>query len=552
MAKTFGIDLSGDRLIAIAEEMVDSHNYIGALKMLNKNAEIRFNDEDSYMLYAEIFDDLGLYEKCVNGWFRYMDVASPLDMSDCYEGLAVSFMNLGNEHFSAFYYNKLLFESDELDPDMREDILNDFLATDENPLKFAYPPALADCSDIINTGVKHMKAGEFDLAAEKFGEVDEGNRGYISARNYIAMCKIIADKADEAEQECLNILKKHPDNVQALTTLAAVKTEAGKAEEALQLAEKLISLDIRDPDEIYKIATVCCENKLHADAYKMFCKLPADFAYDLTVMYFKAVAAFNCGKYKESFDTFDKIVTVYPNAVTARYYYNSAREMHACGKVSELSYYYRLPQELRESSLKMLAAYMRLPKSAAKKLTGELDLSDCILWCFDEGEDRGGSELQSLAAQVAVKARYDRIVREILLDAFIADKLKFDILISLGERNAFNCFGIVICNVYKRVTTQPLDIGKIKRRNFVRAYARLVAHFSILDDRHGAKFAEAAEKIYSALEADDRLSASNDIDALCAAIYIKSGVREEVISGEKVYSFFDVSEKRVKKITGEL
>ena len=54
------IDLSGDRLIGIAADMVDNHNYIGALKMLNKNAEISGNDEDSYMLYAEIFDDLGL------------------------------------------------------------------------------------------------------------------------------------------------------------------------------------------------------------------------------------------------------------------------------------------------------------------------------------------------------------------------------------------------------------------------------------------------------------------------------------------------------------
>ena len=46
-------------------------------------------------------------------------------------------MNLGDRHFSAFYYNKLLFESDDMDAETREQIVDDFLSTEENPLKFA-------------------------------------------------------------------------------------------------------------------------------------------------------------------------------------------------------------------------------------------------------------------------------------------------------------------------------------------------------------------------------------------------------------------------------
>ena len=83
MAKISKIDLTDDRLISIAADLVDKHNYISALKMLNKNAEISGNDEDELMLYAEIYDDLGLYEKCINGWFKYMDEAGFSDMTDC-------------------------------------------------------------------------------------------------------------------------------------------------------------------------------------------------------------------------------------------------------------------------------------------------------------------------------------------------------------------------------------------------------------------------------------------------------------------------------------
>lgn len=552
MGKIDKIDLGGDRLISLAADLVDSHNYIDALKMLNKNAEINGNDDDSLMLYAEIFDDMGLYEKCVNGWFKYVDEADFADMSDCYEGLAVSYMNLGNEHYSAYYYNKLLAESDDVDREMREEILREFVSAEENPLKFSYPPALEDCTAYITDGIAHMKAGEYDLAIEEFEKVSDGNPKYLSARNYVAMCKIISDRCEEAEQECLAVLEKYPDDVQALTTLAAVKTEAGKREEALALAQKLLNLELTDPENIYKIATVCCENKLHAEAYGLFKKLSGELGYDLNIMYFKAVAAFNCGKYEESFKIFDGLCTVYPEAVTARYYYRKARGMKESGDVSELSYFYRLPNDVRESSLKVLAAYLRLSNGAAKKLAAEVDLSECVKWCFDETEGYGGSELQLLAAQVAVKAGLDGIVRDVLLDAFADDRLKLDVLISLAERNDFDCFGVVICHIYKRITTAALDLGRLKRKYFVQAYARLVAHFSVLDDEHGMYFAEAAEKLYSKLAKEGRLDLVKDAEVLTAAIYCLSGVNAAGIEGDKIYSFFAVGEEQIKNLLGEL
>lgn len=545
MGKTLEFDLSDDRLIGLASDLVDGHNYISALKMLNKNQVLYGNDEDSLALYAEIFDDIGLFEKCVNGWFRYMDIAVGEDMAECYEGLAVSFMNLGNEHFSAYYYNKLLMETDDIDAESREEILKDFLSAEENPLKFVYPPALADCSGIFSDGIEKMKEGNFDAAVEAFENIAEGNEKYLNARNYIAMCKIIADKREEAEQECLNVLKKNPDNVQALTTLAAVKTESEKYDEAVELAKRLLSLDITQSEDLYKIATVCCENKMHKEAYETFCKLPSEYDYDLNVMYFKAVSAFNYGNLEDSFNIFDNLVTVYPEAVTAKYYYKLARGLAERGEKTELSYFYRLPNDLRESSLKVLTAYMRLSKTNAKKLADEVDLGSCIKWCFDECEGKGGGDLQLLAAQVAIKAEADEIVRDILLNAFLDDRIKIDMLTTLAERNKFDIFGVVICNVYRRVSTQPMIVGSKKKKLFIRAYARLAAHFSILDDEYGQKFSSAAETLYDKLADGDRLDEVKDIEVLTAAVYELSGVRAADIDGDAVYDFFDVDKYKV-------
>ena len=222
--------------------------------------------------------------------------------------------------------------------------------------------------------------------------------------------------------------------------------------------------------------------------------------------------------------------------------------MKDSGEITELNYFYRLPDEVRESSLKVLAAYVRLSNTAARKLAGEVDLSGCVRWCFDEIEGYGGSELQLLAAQVAVKAGLDEIVRDFLLDAFADDRIKLDVLTSLAERNEFNCFGVVICHIYKRITTSALGLGRTKKKFFVQAYARLIAHFSVLDDENGAIFAEAAEKLYAKLAQEGRLECVKNAEVLAAAIYRVSGVNAAGIEGDKIYSFFEVGEDEINKL----
>lgn len=550
MSKSVSIDLSADRLIAIAADMVDEHNYIGALKMLNKNAGITGNDADSYMLYAEIFDDIGLYERSVHNWFKFMDLAEYSELSECYEGLAVGYMNMGNDHFSAYYYNKLLIETDEVDAATREQIVRDFLSVEDNPLKFVWPPEIADVSDVMSEGVNFMKLGDYEKAYEKFDEVAEGNPKWSAARNYMAMCLIVQDRNEQAEQECLHVLEKQPDNIQALATLAAVKSEAGKRDEAHLLTNKLLALDVKDSDDIYKIATVCCENKFHADAYNLFCRMESEYAYDLNILYFKAISAFNAEKFEESFEAFDKLLSIYPDAVTAQYWYGVVRSLREEGKWEELSYFYTLPQQLRQSSLKMLAAFLKLPKKQAEQLAEELNIAGPIKWCFDDATPASTEELQIVAAQAAVKAKMDDYVRDLLLHPSLSDRMKIDVLENLAERNSDNSFGVVICNVFKRVTMRKLNTGIKKRVYFVRAYSRLIAHFSILENEYGERFATAAEKLYGRLEREERLDVAKDVDALTAAVFKEADVTDAGVTQENLCAFFDVSEARINNITG--
>ena len=548
MNKTLTMDFSPKRLIATASKMVDEHNYIGALKLLNKNAELNGNNEDSYMLYAEIFDDLQIFEKSVNYWYKFIDVAEDLDISDAYEGLAVCYMNTGNEQYGAYYYNKLLNASNEIPPESREMLLKSFLKEDRSPLRIIYPPKLCDYTKEISDGIDFMRECDFESAIKSFDKVDEQSDKYLSARNYIAMCKIITDKSDEAEVECNSILARSPNDIQALTTLAAVKSEQKKFEESKEIARRLLAINAKNTDEIYKIATVCCENKMHEEAYLLFKKLEKEIGNDCTVLYFTAISAYNSGKIEESLKAFEKLLVIYPNAVTARYFLRLVKENPQNWNKEPLSYFYRLPEKQKLENIKFLTLICSLPKKDVNIIKEELNAEEVITWAFDEGDAREESELQYLALAGAIRLEYDEFVRGVLLNAYSSDGLKVHALCELASRNENNIFGVVVYHTYKTVTTQKLKIGRAKRSKFIDSYAHLFARFAVISDRYGYKIARATQEVYKALEEREALSLALDVKSLTAAIYLKSGINEMGITVKNSYEFFGGNKQTVEQI----
>lgn len=562
--KTVGIDLSEDRLLDMASDYLDDHNYLGALRMLNKNSELNGNAEDSYMLYAEAFDDMGLYEKCVNGWYKYIDYCygyedEHTDYGAAYEGIAVNFLNMGDEETAAYYYNKLLVEtSPELDSDRRKEIIDSFIITHRPTLKIAWPPRLADVSGEMEDGLNFMRAGEYERAKEQFAKVGEGNKSYLAARNYIAMCDIICDKCDEAEQECRGMLEKFPDDIQALTTLAAVKNQQKCTEESRAIARRLLEIGGESTEDRYKIATVCCENNMHAEAYALFCKIEDDLPFDNAVLYFKAVSAYNCGRKRESLEAFDKIQTIYIDAVTAKYYMDFVREHMAEDDEDflehPLSYFYRLPQEERESNISLLTAFVMLEPKAAVALSDQLDLSDCIRWCFDEGGENSPEEIKLLGASAAAMApSCEDIFRDILLDGFLSDRVKIHALAAVAECNRGGEYGVVVCNIYRKIKLPVLSVGRAKRKQFLRAYGVAVARFALIDPDYAYVIKDAATELHARLAANKGFAAVKTPAALAAAICACggiSGVIGEKAGPDEMCAYFAADRKEFDKIMG--
>lgn len=554
MKKTAEIDFSADRLISIAADSVENHNYIKALKMLNKNAVLNGNDEDSYLLYAEIFDDLGLCEKSINGWFKYLDYAGDgADFAEAYEGLAVGFMGLGQDNFAAYYYNKLLMETEsELSPQNRQEIINAFLMKEKPALRFAWPAKLADYSVELSRGIDLMRANDFEGAIEEFNKVGEGNEKYLTARNYIAMCNIIADRDDEAEKECMRILESDPNNVHALTTLSAVKSQQRKRDEARELAYRLLKVNTSDSEDLYKIATVCCENGLHAEAYDLFCRMDDRFAYDCSFLFFKAIAAYNSDKIEKSIRIFDTLLTIYPNAVTADYWYYVVLEesKKPFEKRQELEYFYRLPRSECEANIAMLSAFTHLSDLNAQKLLKEADITAAIHWCMDEGEPNATEELKLVGAFAALKGGLDDTVRDVLLDSFMPDHVKLELLSGRVQQNKEGVYGIVVCNMFKRVNIFRVELGRKKRKAFLQAYGLAFSRFAILDESYSLSIAQATEGLYDKFIDEDKFDRCKSVPDLAAAIIKYSSIKEE-LSLEQICAFFGADLKKVELLLGD-
>lgn len=540
------IDFSRKRFAGLADKYYNEGKYVSALRMAYKELEAYGGDGDVFVRLSDIYEAMSLQGSAINWWFRFLDIAEEEDLPDIYEGLAVNYLNVGQENPSAYYYNKLIDADDTLPEETKLDIVEAFSAQKKNKLRFVYPPRLADYSKEFNLGSKALKLGDCERAIEEFSKVEKGSKQYVQAKEMQAVALLLSDNAKEAERTCDELLKDEPNDVRILATLAAIYLEQNRSEESKAIALKLSELDLTDTEELYKVATVCCENDLHEEAYKKFCILDKKMPYDGRMLYFKAVSAYKCGHIEDAERTLDELCSIYPDAEVAKYYLKAIRNYRDGSEPApELIYFYHLPQEEREHRCQSLLQIGKMPKNEAQ-LFGLLALHDgYFAWCFDE-MDGGDHDLQYLGLVTAVHVRADEFIQDVLLDYEVADVLKVETVRLLLERNEEAEFGIVLCNIYKRVFLPRVSIGRKRRRKFVEAYAKLASKFLMINDNYGDKIRLATETLYTALSEYNSLDLVDNTDDLACAIFIISGLKELGNNPATIAAAFDANVAKVQ------
>ena len=540
------IDFSRRRLGWIADKYYNEGDYLSALKMAYKELDTFGGDGEVFVRLSDIYEGMSLQGMAINWWFRFLDIAELDDLPDIYEGLAVNFLTLGQENASAYYYNKLIDADDTLPDETKLDIAEAFSTTKKEKFRFVYPPHLADYSKEVTIGAKALKAGDCERAVLELSKVEKGSPQYVQAKEMQAVAYLLANKVDDAEKACEEILSLNPNDVRALATLAAVYLEQGKKEKSKEIARILAEKDVEDSDELYKIATVCCENDLHEEAYEKFKILDKKTPYDGRILYFKGVSAYKSGRLDSAIKAFESLCTIYPDAEVAKYYLKTLKDYkEEKGVAPELIYFYHLPQEEREDRCRALIQIGKCPKDEAQ-LFGLLALHDGYFrWCFDE-MDGGDHELQYLGLVTAIHVRADEFLQDVLLDYEVADVLKLEAIRMLLERNEESEWGLVLCNIYKKIYLPRVRLGRKRRKKFIEAYARIASKFIVLKDSYGEKIKLATEALYNALEGYESLDLVDNADDCACAIFMMTGLKELGNNPAVIAAAFDANVDKVK------
>lgn len=545
--KVLKLDFSDEFLLDSAEKRFHDGDYLGALTMLNKRAERFGPSADACAMYADIYEEMELYSLAADSWFRFLDTCNEADFPEGYEGLAVAFMNLNNDAQSAYYYHRALADEDfdvmfeKIDgigmsgeskkPELR--LIHSVDGTHGNPRA-------------LSEGLALLKEGNVEEAREKFREMPPASADFASASGLAAMCTLMLGDAESAEEECRELLKTHPDNVQALTTYCAVLGARENRAGAREVAKKLALLKVDATDDLYRVATALCETGLDKEAYEKLTILKKRIPNDDNVLYFHAVAAHHISKTEEAIESLERLTTLFPRKAVARYYLERLRELRD-GERQEVSmtYYYRMPEEEYRTVADFLIAASNAPEP---ELLSELtSLEEFYRLAFDELEGRD-EKLQMIASKVAVRCRADKFIREVLLDYEGDEIIKLSILHDLTLRNEDDSFGVVICNIYKEFFTHKLELGERKKEAFLKAFADVYSKFAFLSEDNEGKICAAAEDIYATLSEAEAWEFMDERASLAAAIFREAHIKRGERLLDEIVKLFDADKIIVERI----
>ena len=536
-----------DCLEQMAEKAYGEGKYISALRFACRAMEEGGANINAYLRIADIYENLGLQTYAIKWLYKCLDICDEEDLPDVYEGLAVNYLNLGNEAASAYYYNRLIGVDDTLTAENKMEIAQAFSRSSKDELRLVWPPKDADYSQEMEEGARALKAGNCRAAIAEFSKVEQGNKDYVEARRMQAVAELLDGNHLCAEQICLEVLEDAPDDIQTLATLAAVYLEQGRLEDSLRLAHLLLELTPTTTEEEYKIATVACENGLHAEAYKIFARLEDKMPYDGRMLYFKAVSAAKSGNLLAAENALFKFCTLYPDGAVGKYYLREVRKMLDGGEdtTNDFTYFYAIPKHAKEVTCQTLISLGKMSAAQVENFALAEEFIEDLQWCFDE-MDGMDQDLQYVALMVAEHVRADDFIRDVLLDFEVSDLLKVETLRALYERNEGESFSIVLCNIFRDLPLRKIKIGRKKRKKFIGGYARVASKFSIIAPSYGGKLQRAAERLYRTVEALEATELFDNEDDIACAIFLLSGLQELGRDVAQIVEAFDANQSRVE------
>ena len=547
----YKFDASWEMQEIICDKRLDEQDYIGALQAAKYSRSGGGPQREKKT--AQVYFEMQLYDLAAHCFFKFLDACSAAERSEAYEGLGLCYLNMGEVTLAQYYLNMSVLNSEDslnIDPEMLE-FVRDLAEEERLNFKLVHPPELADYTDLLNQGKQLMRGKKYGEAAQLLEKVPENSAFYKDAANDIVIARLLDGDLAGAEKTAAEILQKHKDDITALSSLQSVYLQTGKNQEAKSIADRLYKIDTDNIDDLYKAASVFCEQNMPHKALEKYKQIERDAPFDCDILFTIAALYHNTGNLYAAVKYLRDIIDIYGEFV-AKYYLEKVNKSLFEGRdlsfVDPMPYTMRLPSDEKKRILSQIAKIAGMKKSelAGFKVTSQI--RDLFNWCLNNDEITE-PVLEAMTAAAISNAYPESLsyIEDLLLNPLFKDSVKFELVGRLCERNFSGELGIVMSGIYKKTQFFRVNIGKTARARFLRAYGLCFSKFSMIKDNYGWKISLAAERLYGLL--DGRFLKSADYKTLAAAIYMQSGIKEVGRSVKKIAALFDADYKILKEIS---
>ncbi|MBQ7408243.1 MAG: hypothetical protein IJW13_03105 [Clostridia bacterium] len=512
---------SGKILAEIADEKAADGDFEGALSNYLEIERVYKFSGELFRNIANSFTQLGMYEMSITYWFKFLNYVSKRHYAEAYNGLGGNYYLLKNNELAAYYFNLQINDKGDKELPFDDYMYQLFFAAQEN----ARPIKLVDAQGEIDSKNIEKAKRTFEKnpteAYNLLSEIKSDSSQYGNALITMAAFNMVNEKIDLAVEQYKQALDYSEQREYALNNLLGCYAVLNDYEKADTVVQQLKSNDCKDFDQCAKFFHLFHALNDNAGAYTYALYLSAIFD-NPDLYYYTACAAFNCEKYDEAEELFNKhyrITDFFVSLEHAKLCKNPKRFKKK--RAEKISYMQELHPSYISQLEKSVARYMTMSAASFKRRAS--DLIELSRLCF--GTSR--LDLQGLSCQLVAilkNNRAEKYLKNLLIDPAVNDKVKILILSLLVDMENDKLTGLVYGGVYTRIQYEKVQFTEENGEVFYSAYAVAFGRIAPYDESVLYKLKISAYDIYYKLISNGTARKVSDVIALAAIIILRAGI----------------------------
>ncbi len=521
-----------------AEKHLEQGKFLEALQLYRKLIGME-PDNAQYLLYiAQIYSEIGLYEESndiVHKIMRQGDAPS-----ECLFALGCNYLGLNRHEIADSYFYEYLKRDPE--GEFADDIDEIWDVYYDEPGEEPFILLKDESAEqSAKKGKELLDKCEYKKAILYLEKAIEQSPGLVHAANNLALCYYFEGSYDAAISTSLKALEQNPGNIHAHCNLSMIyyKTCDPKLSDHLKAIE---NIKVSEPQDMHKIALMYCEINYHEKAYKWFQDLLSFQPYDIRILHFCGLAAYNYGLYSKAHECFMKILLIDPSNNIALYYKKIIQIAKNTGAGKTLDYVYQVPFDEIKRRMKYLRETLKESDINLKdKWENDEHFVSLLLWGLKYGDDyikRISLEIISVFSD----ERAEELFRDFIIKSSESDELKNEVFLYLNNMGAKEPYIAFVKGEFAevRIDTATSKINELANKyiDTLNLFMRSCMH------RLDEKIITAGIELFVSFAAKKSTDASwiKSTQALAAAL--------EILTCEKTATQLGVSRTKLARIYG--